>query len=199
MTAHQDPPDDPRPLLDRALAQVAALAAGVDDADLVLPTPCTDWAVRDLLGHLVTVHRRLLRIAGGGDAVDLPLVTAVPGDDHAAPLRVALARDGAAVHEAWRDDTVLTRTATVPWGTHPGTVLGLGYVRELAVHAWDLARALGRVDELDPGVAEPVVELTRRTIPAQPRGGPIPFGPPVDVPPDADPYVRLAGWLGRPV
>ena len=34
----------------------------ISDADWSAPTPCTDWTVRDLVGHVVSVHR--LVVAG---------------------------------------------------------------------------------------------------------------------------------------
>ena len=36
-----------------------------------------------------------------------------------------------------------------------------------------------------------------RFLPPERRGGPVPFGPVVAVPPEAGPYAQLAGWLGR--
>jgi uncharacterized protein (TIGR03086 family) len=91
----------------------------------------------------------------------------------------------------------LDRDVTVPWGVVPGRAAGWGYVRELAVHAWDLASALGTVDALDPALADVVVDRVRAALPAEPRGGGIPFGPVVEVPDDAGAYERLVGWLGR--
>jgi len=41
-----------------------------------------------------------------------------------------------------------------------------------------------------------VLAIARRILPPEPRGGEIPFGPVVPVPPDAGPYAQLAGWLG---
>ncbi len=187
--------DDPRPLLHRALAQVGELAAAADPDDLATPTPCAGWTVRDLLGHLVTVHRRIAHVAAGGDPLDLLHLAEIPDGDHVA----ALADGRERIETTWSDDAVLERLMTVPWGTMPGRVVGWGYVQELTVHAWDLAVPLGRGDDLDPVLAEAVEPVARRVLPAEPRGGHVPFGPTVDVPADADPYRRLVGWLGRTV
>jgi uncharacterized protein (TIGR03086 family) len=73
----------------------------------------------------------------------------------------------------------------------------MAYTQELTVHAWDLATALGRADLLDESLAMITEQAARQFVPAELRGGPVPFGPVVDVPPDAGPYARLAGWLGR--
>ncbi|GAA4894737.1 TIGR03086 family metal-binding protein [Actinomycetospora straminea] len=189
---------DPRPLLRTALDQVGALVADTPadtPADaLDRPTPCTDWDVRALLGHLVGVHRRVAHVGAGGHFADVDAVPAVAAGTHAAEIATARAD----IDRVWfLDDAVLDRVLTVPWGTMPGRFVGFGYVQELTVHAWDLAVATGRTAGLDPALAEAVEETAHRVLPAEPRGGPIPFDPPVPTAPDADPYTRLVGWLGR--
>ena len=42
-----------------------------------------------------------------------------------------------------------------------------------------------------------MLAVAQRILPPEPRGGEIPFGPVVPVPPDAGLYAQLAGWLGR--
>jgi uncharacterized protein (TIGR03086 family) len=187
--------DDPRPALLRAADQIAGLVE--PDLRLDAPTPCEGWTVEDLLAHLVTVHRRVAHVGRGGHPFDLP--HQLPQDDAAAYV-AALADGRREVVDVWGPDgdaAVLDRDLTVPWGVVPGRVAGWGYVRELAVHAWDLASALGSTDTLDAGLAEDVVDHVRAALPAEPRGGAIPFGPVVPVPDDAGAYPRLVGWLGR--
>ena len=85
----------------------------------------------------------------------------------------------------------------MPWGKVPGRIAVSGYVQEILTHGWDLARATGQPTELDPELAAWVLAVTQRILPPEPRGGEIPFGPVVPVPPDAGPYTQLAAWLGR--
>jgi hypothetical protein len=63
------------------------------------------------------------------------------------------------------------------------------------MHTWDLARATGQDDALDPAVCsamlagmEPMEELMR---------GSGQYGARVEVPADADPQTRLLGFIGR--
>lgn len=188
---------DPRPLLTRALDQIGTLVDATPTDQLDRPTPCDGWDVRTLLDHLVGVHRRVAHVAETGALVDVPAVVATPDGQHA---RV-IAEGRAAVVRAWAldsdDDAVLDREMTLPWGTMPGRAAGFGYVQELTVHAWDLAVPTGRVGALDPTLAEAAVDNAQRMVPAEQRGGFIPFGPVVEVPADAGPYDRLVGWLGR--
>jgi hypothetical protein len=63
------------------------------------------------------------------------------------------------------------------------------------MHTWDLARATGQDDRLDPGFCaqllggmEPMEEVIRSS------GH---YGPRVEVPADADAQTRLLGFIGR--
>ena len=185
---------DTRPLLARATAQVTPLIESITPADLDRPTPCSDWSVRDLLSHLVAVEDRIVHIAGGGRPFEVPSMVDGIADDawtqawvsRLAPLSAALA-----------DDAVLERIFQHPAGPMRGTAAIGVYASEFAVHAWDLARALGREADLDQEVAAAVVGPITAALPAEPRGGVIPFGPVVEVPGDAPAYARLVGWVGR--
>jgi hypothetical protein len=64
-------------------------------------------------------------------------------------------------------------------------------------HVGPVARYPAAATELDPELASWVLAVATRILPPEPRGGQIPFGPVVPVPPDAAPYARLAAWLGR--
>ena len=194
---------DPRPLLTRALDQVGDLVAATPPEALTAPTPCDDWDVRALLAHLVGVHRRIAHVGGGGLFSEVSTMPAL-ADDRIAPELVAARAD---VDRTWglgsvdssdgSDVPVLDRELTVPWGTMAGRFVGFGYVQELTVHAWDLAAATGRTEVLDDALAAAIEDTAHQVLPAKPRGGPIPFGPPVPAAPDAAPTTRLVAWLGR--
>ncbi len=95
------------------------------------------------------------------------------------------------------DDACLSLDVSVPWGNVSGASALASYVGELTVHAWDLAEATGQVGRLDPALAEVALPAYQAKVPAEPRGGDIPFGPVVHVGPDAGPYEQLVAWTGR--
>lgn len=99
--------------------------------------------------------------------------------------------------QAWIDDASLDPEITMPWGTGPGRLVIAGYTLELVTHSWDLATSIGAVTELDPELGAAMLTMAQQSVPAQPRGDDVPFGPVVPVADDPDPYSRLAGWLGR--
>ena len=107
---------DPRPLYRDALAWVRALAAAVPADRLTDPTPCPEWDVRGMLGHLVATVDRARVIGEGGDPQQEPrVVTGVPDDGWADAL--AAAEDKMAA--IWADDSVLDVLVTVPWVGFP--------------------------------------------------------------------------------
>jgi uncharacterized protein (TIGR03086 family) len=186
-------PADPRPNFAAAFAQAIAVTEQVRPEDLDRPTPCAEFDVRTLLGHLLGLAGRIDHIGRGGHFAEAPAVIE-DFDPATVPAELARRRD-AAVH-TWSDDTLLTRSFPVPWGEAPGFgVIGV-YVQELTVHSWDLAEAIG-ASGLDPALAEACLPVAQMVLPPEPRGGEVPFGPGVAVAEDADPYERLAGWLGR--
>src|SRR5579859_3675367 len=178
---HMTQNSDPRELHQRAMAQTEAIVVAVRPDQLTLPTPCAEYDVRALLSHIV-----------GGLAV-VPRADGVPDDGWPDAYHAARAR----VTAAWADDARLDALVEVPWGKVPGRIALGGYVQEILTHGWDLARAAGQPTELDPGLASWVLAVARQILPPEPRGGEIPFDPPVPVPPDAGPYAQLAAWLGR--
>lgn len=194
MTTDSQATADPRPLFFRAADQAERVVDAVPLDRLGEPTPCAEFDVRTLLGHFVSVMRRIDTVGRGGHPFDVPHVTTdVPDDRLAEAFRDARA----AVEKTWSEDAVLDATLTLPWGEMPGRFALGGYVTELATHTWDVATAAGDPAALDPGIAEAALESARMMLPAEPRGGDVPFGPVVDVPGDAGAYDRLVAWMGR--
>ena len=185
---------DPRELHQRAMAQTGSIVAAVESGQLTLPTPCAEYDVRALLSHMVGGLNRIAVVGEGGDAMAVdPRADGVPDDGWLAAYTAARAR----VTAAWADDVRLDALVKVPWGKVPGRIALSGYVQEILTHGWDLARATGQPTELDPELASWVLAVAQRILPPEPRGGAIPFGPVLPVPPDAGLYAQLAAWLGR--
>jgi uncharacterized protein (TIGR03086 family) len=185
---------DPRLHYRTALTWVRTLADGVPADRLADPTPCAEWDVRGLLGHLVATVDRVRVIGEGGDPQTTPRVVEGIADDGWTDALDAAEDKMAAV---WADDAVLDELVTVPWGRVPGRAAVWGYIREALVHGWDLAVATGQSPEADPVTAEAALAETKLVMPAEPRGGPIPFAAPVAPRPEAGPTEQLANWCGH--
>lgn len=184
---------DPRPLYTHALTWAQSLMSAVEPAQLDAPTPC-DYDVRTLLGHLVATVDRLRILGEGGAASSMPVVvTGVADDGWAEAYGAAVER----MWTIWRDDAALDRTVAAPWGSAPGRAAVWGYLNETLVHGWDLAVATGQDDEADAEVATVVLAAAPQIIPAEPRGGEMPFAPAVTPREGAGPTEQLANWSGH--
>ena len=121
-----------------ATRELARVAAQVADDDLDRPTPCEDWTVRDLLGHLLSLTAHFATVARheaglrGGPPTELP-------PDWRALLEARLADLAAAWHEpgAWEGEGAAGGVAM------PNAQLGVVALEEVVLHGWDLARAVG--------------------------------------------------------
>lgn len=187
-----DTTPDLRPALARAQAWVAELIEAIRPDQWDAPTPCADWSVRDLVGHVLAVEGR---IAGqpAGSVNHLPTTIEVPDADPAG----AFADAAATARAAWVDDALLTRVVERPYGEVPGWVAVADFAREHVLHGWDLAVATGRDSEALADLAEAMLPGARQFLPAGMRGPGIPFDPVVASAPGAGPTEQLANWFGR--
>lgn len=183
---------DPRPLFRGALGWAGDLFAGVRAEQLTDPTPCPEFDVRALLGHLASTVDRGRVIGEGGDVYTVPECLSSPDDEWPGTLNAVTQR----YWKVWSDDALLDTPVTAPWGTFPGRAAVLVSLNEVLVHGWDLAAATGQNAEADPQMAQAAYEVMQRVLPASPREG-LPFGPVVDAAPGAGPTERLANWCGR--
>lgn len=197
-TVQNQSPDAPapRPDLRPAADAVLRLLDGVADGRLGEPTPCPDYAVRELLGHLVglaTTFRDagLKRLGATTDtAPDSALPVLDPDWRTALPDRLAELGEVWAGSEAWEGTT---RAGGV---TLPAAVAGQVALNELIVHGWDLARATGQpYDPPEAGLRVSYAFLAA-TGDDDPMRGTI-FGPAVPVAGDAPLLERVVGLSGR--
>lgn len=185
---------DPRPIFAKALDQAEKQVAAVRPAELSSGTPCADYDVRALLGHVVSVLHKLARAGTGGDAREVPdVVDGIAEDGWAG----AFARARGEVERVWADEEKLDRMVELPWATLPGRTALEAYTHEFTAHSWDLACATGRLTALDPDLGARALEAFSEFAPPEARSEQGPFSPVVTVPDDADVYTRLAAFLGR--
>ncbi|HET9443874.1 MAG TPA: TIGR03086 family metal-binding protein [Acidimicrobiales bacterium] len=187
---------DPKDLTElhrRATEEFAARVRAVADDQWHLPTPCADWDVRALVNHLVYENRWAVPLLEGrtleevGDRFEGDLL----GDDPvAAWAEASAAALGAAGRPGALEGTVHLSYGDVPAG---------GYLTQLSadhvIHAWDLARAIGADERLDPELVDFALPGTEADA-EMARGAGI-FGPAVEIGADADPQTRLLAVTGR--
>lgn len=189
--------DTDAPVLDLgpAARRFAGLLDAIDDSRLDGPTPCPDYAVRHLLGHLTglaTAFRDAAR-------KDLGASTALPPDSALPVLeedwREVLPRRLAEVAAAWRSADAWTGMTRAGGVELPGEVAGAVALDELVIHGWDLARSTGQPYEAGEAELRTCAALLAPADDDPDRGGI--FGPPVPVPDDAPLLDRVIGLSGR--
>ncbi len=184
----------PVALLSRALDQTGTVIAQVGPEQAALPTPCRSWNVRALVDHVVHDVQQFTSVARGGtrERSERDLI----GDDWAAAYREAVA----SLLAVWQRPGALDGTMRLPFGEVPASWQVYQVISDLAVHAWDVARATGQLTDLAPDVGQVALDWAREALEPQFRGdeasGQV-FGPEVPVPDDAPLYDRLAGFFGR--
>ncbi|NMD57427.1 MULTISPECIES: TIGR03086 family metal-binding protein [Tsukamurella] len=185
-----DTATDPRPSYAAVSAWMQSLLAGVTEDQLDKPTPCDEFDVRTLARHLNAVGMRSVALAEVATVEGQPFLA----DEYDAATYGALRERALA---AW-DAAPLEREVTVPWGVVPGfAALGM-YINETLVHGWDLAVATGQNPEFpEAALPEGVLSVVKQVLPAEFRGGDVPFGPVVEPREGAGPTERLANWNGR--
>lgn len=180
-------PTDPAPRHRAIAGRFTDVVTGTTDWGA--PTPVPEWAARDVVRHLVEWFPGFL--ASGSD-IRLPEGPSVD-DDPAG----SWAAHSAAVQAVLDDPATPGRTFSNP---HTGDLpldraVDRFYTVDVFMHTWDLARATGQDDTLDPGLCaellagmEPIDALMRSS--GQ-------YGPRRPVPDDASAQDRMLGFIGR--
>lgn len=176
-----------------ALDGCARRIAGVGPDDWHRPTPCADWDVRDLVGHLVEENRWVPPLLAGRTIADVgdELSGDLLGDDPHAAWETSA--KGAA--EAVARPGALEVTAHLSFGDVPGREYVMQLTADLLVHGWDVARATGGDERLDPAVVDAVATWFDTMEAAYRAAGAI--GPAVELPASASAQDRLLARFGR--
>ena len=186
------PADAVRPTCD---AVAAALVHPDGSAvDLAAPTPCADLDLRGLVEHFVGTSGALARL-GRGEPLD-PVdpwgggAGAADGD-----WRAQLGDHLDAVARGWGRPEAWAGEAEVGGSAMPRSMLGEMALVEVAVHGWDLTRALGGTLDLPPQAAAAVLRAAAGSAELGRRMGAC--GPEVPVPDDAPAFDQTLGVVGR--
>jgi len=167
----------------------------VGDDQWDLATPCSEWSVRDLVNHLLLGTRMTVQLLAGSsrDAVmaglDDDLVSADPVGEF-----VALADQ---MEAGFGASDGLTGTVDHPMGEIPRQMF-IGFrMIDNAVHAWDLARAIGADDQLDADLVSQLWDDIQPQAGMLAETGIFGQGASGDVGEDAPTQTRLLDVLGR--
>jgi uncharacterized protein (TIGR03086 family) len=171
----------------RLAADFTVKVAQVPEEGWASPSPCEGWTARDVVRHVIESHGMFLGLVGR-KLGDIPSVDDDPQaawdaaratvtGDLADPERASVAFDGYFGRITFED------------------AIDRFICFDLLVHSWDLARATGLDERLDPGEVHRVMELAQGF--GEALRGPQVCGPALEPPPDADEQTQLLAFLGR--
>lgn len=165
------------------------MIAGIGADQWELPTPCTEWNVRTLVGHLVFGNRVFTARLTGEPMPDRN--TDQLGDDAGAAFLTTASH----LQAALRPEGVLERSYPGPLGTITGAETLQIRLYDLLAHGWDLEQATGIPADLPEDVAAESLEFVRNQLASMPRAGR--FADPQPVADDARAIEQLVAFLGR--
>ena len=172
--------------------------AAVNTGQLGDPTPCTDWDVRALIGH----------ITGGYQMFAAALGYPMPADTNPTDTEATNAAAIAGLHHAAGEAAIaafgapaaVQRTVSLPIGDVPGHLaLGLA-LTDAVVHGWDLAKATDQDTTINEQLAATLLAGAEQSVGPQMRqpDGALPvFAPPVTIGAQHPAADRLIAFLGR--
>lgn len=134
-------------LLDAAVGEFGRRLCAVRAVQWDLPTPCTAWSVRDLVAHVVDGNILAIRLLTGGRGGDGRRSIDAVGP--AAEYHRTVGEQRAAFEAAEASAEVDHPAARVT-----ADRFVIYRAADIAVHAWDLARAIGADEQLGDELVE---------------------------------------------
>ena len=162
---------------------------GVGPDQWELPAPCDGWTARDVVAHLVEWVPGMFAGTWGLTYGPLPSVQEDPAGAWAGLDRTL---------QAWLEDPELaTSERDTPMGrTSFEAAFDMIATSDVLMHTWDLARATGQDEQLDPDEVHRLLEgMASMDDTAMRESGH--YGPRVEVPEDADEQTQLIAFIGR--
>lgn len=182
--------------LQPVLADLAVVAGAVTGQQRSLPTPCAEYDVAALTGHIVGWLENFAAGFASEDgkcpSSDVSAVR-VPAEEAADRIRVAAKTLDDAVRGGATDRPLVIAAQ----GGMPGEMALSMILGEYLVHGWDLARATGQSWTQSPDAADTAREFFAGMVTPEYRGPGGMFAEEVAVPDDASAIDRLVAFAGR--
>ena len=179
--------------LTEILPAVADLVDELAAEQLLLPTPCDDFTVHDVIDHMIVLGSGFAHLFRGEDVPEI-LPPAVYGRVPAAEFRTAMDTLVDAVSNGGKLNDLLE----TPLGGMHGATFAAVVAFDGLMHGWDLAVASGRHLPVSDEVIEAVDGFARVAIADEHRDAGM-FDAPSAAPGDATALEALAAFSGRRV
>ena len=187
-------PADALGLLQAAISYALGAVQAVTPPRLPGPTPCVEWDLGTLLGHLNDALDTL------GEGIDTGHIDPHPthgdsgAEDGGDPAATFGDRAGRLLG-AWRAAGGRGRVVAIAGHPLPASMVAATGAIEIAVHGWDVYRACGQARPIPAALATGLLAICPLLVTDATR--PRLFGAPVAVSPLASPSDQLVAFLGR--
>ena len=186
---------DPLVALSSARHEFERRLRAVGPGDWDRPTPCEGWTVRDLVVHLMSGMRMVPQLLAGCTREEATAIfesTTFPDD-----VVVEFEALADAQATAFAQPGAPERICAHPRGDFPGAMLLAFRTGDFALHAWDLARAIGADETLGDEIVAHVWAGIEPMLPVIGSVGAFGEGPSGTVADDAPLQLRLLDATGR--
>jgi uncharacterized protein (TIGR03086 family) len=152
------------------------------------PSPCDGWTARDVVGHLTDWITGFFSAQG----VEFPPAPSLQEDPAGAWEAVQTA-----IAKALADPATAAKTVETPFSTQSfAETVDMIVTGDVFTHTWDLSRATGQSDRLDPDQLHRMM-TGMGSMPEEVLRADGMFGPKIEVPDDADEQTRFLAYVGR--
>jgi uncharacterized protein (TIGR03086 family) len=173
---------------ERITAQFTDLVRAVPADAWNNPSPCDGWTARDVVGHLTEWISGFFASQG----VEFPTVPSVQDDPVGAWETVQ-----STIAKALAEPTMAAKQIETPFSTQSfAETVDMIVTGDVFTHTWDLARATGQSETLDPDQLQRMI-AAMGAMPEDVMRADGMFGPRIDVPTDADDQTRFLAYAGR--
>ena len=179
-------------LLRGVLGKTADLVDAVPDDAWERRTPCPDYDVRALVGHIVG-WSEVFAAAAQGEVYDGDPTAYTAGPDASGRFRKAAER----IVDGWESLGTDRSVKLIGGGDIPAPMAVTMTATEYLAHGWDLATGAGLPVPFTAAEAQDTLGRIRQTLPAEYRGEGKAFGLIVEVPEDAPAIDRFVAFVGR--
>jgi uncharacterized protein (TIGR03086 family) len=184
-------------LLRRTVAETDRIIQGLDESQLSIQTPCTDWKVRDLINHITGGATMFAISAEQGTVPDDQVGQLMGGDNLGDDFKTAWKTASTRAVAAYDDPAVMDKIVKLPFGEMPaGVALNIA-IFDVATHAVDLAASVGQSVQ-DTELLEQALAMGKAMIGPDFRAPGV-FDAEQPCPDDAPIDKRLLAFAGRKV
>src|SRR5579883_1768480 len=183
--------------IERVAQQTCKIVDGIRPDQLGLPTPCTQWTVRDVINHITAGGIIFATCVEQGSMSDEAMGALVTGDNLGDDYRGAFRAAANKALSAFGAPGAAEKMVKLPFGEMPaGVALNLAVV-DLMTHGADLAYATGQRIE-DEQLLQTALSVGRQMVSPDLRAAGL-FGPEQPVSDSASAMEKLLAFAGRRV